>query len=696
MPYTSTTTSHLQQYAKTVRYVFELRTHHAESSEWAEVPFADFTLTREGAPGLTPAVLSISLLNDSVGATGSLSAERDPANPAQLLAQARLTCIVGAGASAESEVLFEGRVWRIEPRDFGLALTCQDWLALCGDCECEVSLAPEETSEITTPRALSLIEGGAFGSLYGFTYTGGGDSAFNADSPAGTRRRAWAAGDIRLYYDGAGASEVPPALYQVHLTSGAVSILEDTSGKSYYAAGVRCYIEGTLDWSAVFEAALTYPRADGGMGVDAAQLDLPPLGLDCAAPVYFRGRVSEFLAQLLSVAQQNLRLWYESSTGKYKLRIVEQQDSADWTLLHAQSIAQPRDIAELYSRVVATGLSERPRSALTESGVSITNLATGDWFPWNGLNVGGDDAFADVFPALYDGDANTAASVHNLDASVAPGTDKYTSWYPYIQIDLGGARRLSRIRAVMPGSRNMNASAGHQGIFWPGLRVLVSLDGSDWRLASALLCGRFAPREKLEARGREILCPKARYIKVLLGAYKHGLDNQSDPSIGLSNFEVYTAEEYRVVKEIDGRASPASYYSYTADYDGDGSADTWPRNAPGLWERLGGDSSTGLGGVHRTRFIDLSGEVNEALAHDRALDLLAEGVRLFQQCRYTAVCDPRVKLYDTVVAPDELNGPETDPGAGSPALPLSFLVERIVLRPSGTEISGTDYRGEGL
>jgi len=60
-------------------------------------------------------------------------------------------------------------------------------------------------------------------------------------------------------------------------------------------------------------------------------------------------------------------------------------------------------------------------------------------------------------------------------------------------------------------------------------------------------------------------------------------------------------------------------------------------------------------------------------------------VRLFQQARYSAVCDPRIALYDTVVVNDELNG---DVG--------SILVEQVVLSPRATEIRGTDYRAAGL
>lgn len=658
MIFTATTTDLLAQYDKVVDYAFELCTNFEESEEWQAYPFADFTLTHDAN---SPAVLRITLLNDDL----DMSDECSTTNRSQLLANARLTCTIGA----ESETLFQGRVWRVEPQDYGFALVCQDWLALIHECECEVSLAPDETSEVAT-RALSLVAGGAFGSVYGFNWTGAGDPAFNA---GGTARRSWAPGDIRLYYDVAATEEVPPKHYALNLTGGTATILEDTSGNLYYAAGVRCYIEGTLDWSAVFQAALQYPKASGGIGAVAGELDLPDLGLDVAGPLYYRGKVGGLFKQILSRQQANLRLWYSSRSGKYTLRIIEQAEpeSEDWELQHAVSIAQLRDVRELYSRVVVSGLSERPRNALTEGGTTITPRAgEGTWFAWDGLNVGGDSTFAVVGPNLWDGDTNMGAAVHNLPASENGGSDKYDSWYDFIKVDLGSVQRLSRVRATLPGSRNVNASAGHQGKFWPGLRILGSVDDSDYRLLSPLLCGRYPPSEQLEARGKELLYPKLRYLKVYCGAYKHGFDNEADPSIGLAELEVYTAEEYRVIKEIDGNASPPSSYSYTG-------GGTWSRNHPDIWTRLGER--------HRTRFADLAGEINEYLAHDYALDLLAESVRLFQQVSYRAVCDPRVALYDTVAVNDELNG---DVG--------SILVERVVLRPGGTEISGTNYLAEAL
>jgi hypothetical protein len=655
----------LAGYIKTVDYLAELSTDAGQS--WRDAPLLDFALTREAG---SPASLRLSLpaheLYGDEGAAG---------NPVKLLAHVRFTCTV----DNESEVLFRGRVFRLEPREGSLEVHAQDWQCILSECECEVSLAPAETAEITPARELSLIAGGVFGSVYGFTYAGAGDLAFNTAGEAGTRRRAWAADDIRLWYDAAATAEVPPQHYQVNLTSGTVSILEDTAGRAYHASGVRCYLEGSLDWAEVVEAALSYPAAQGGPGLTAARLDLPPLGLDAAAPVYYRGRVDQFLRQLFEQQQANLRLWYDSANDRFTLRLIIQRGvgQADWELLQAQAAWLPRELHDLFSRVVVTGMSERPRNALTEAGTDVTPRETGEWFSWDGLNVGEDSSFTEMGGLLWDGDANLGASVHNLPASENGGTDRYDSWFGFLDVDLGSVQRLSRVRATLPGSRNLNAAAGHQGYFWPGLRVLVSEDGARWRLASAKLAGRFPPGEQLEARGAELLAVRARYLRVLCGAYKHGSENIDDPSIGLAELEVYVSEEYRVVKEADPAAAPASYYSYSADYDGDGEADSWRRNQPALMARLGGR--------HRTLFTDQSGALNEFLAHDYALDLLAESVRLLRQASWRCVCDPRVRLYDTVSF--------NDPPPGAPAV---MLVERSVLRPDGTEITGTDYLGNGL
>ena len=466
MGYTETTTNQLAGYVKTVDYVLELSPDAGQT--WHELAFLDFTLTREAG---SPSSLRLSLpAHEAYGDESAAS------NPVQLLAHVRFTCTVGS----ESEMLLRGRVYRVEPREGSLEVYAQDWQCILPECECEVSLAPTETDEITPARQLSLIEGGAFGSVYGFTYAGSGDLAFNSAGDPGTRRRAWAADDIRIWYDSDATEEVPPQHYQVNLTSGTVSILEDTGGNSYYATGVRCYIEGTLDWAEVIEAALVYPAADGGPGLTSAQLDLPELGLDAAAPVYYRGRVDQLLKQLFKQQQANLRLWYDSPSDRFTLRLISQQvdGSEDWQLLAAQAAWLPREVHDLFSRVVVTGLSERPRNALTETGTTVTPRSTGNWFSWDGMNVGEDTSFTNVGGLLWDGDANLGASVHNLPSSENGGTERYDSWYAFLDVDLGSVQRLSRVCATLPGSRNLNAAAGHQGYFWPGLRILASEDGS--------------------------------------------------------------------------------------------------------------------------------------------------------------------------------------------------------------------------
>ena len=187
MTFTSTTTSALQKYGKTVSYKLELKTNFTAGNTWLEYAYEDFSLTSDAN---APALLRVSLCNDNL----DMSDENSAANRVQLFAQVRLTATVGA----ESEVLFNGRVFGITPTDYALELVAQDWLALINDCTCEVSLAPDETSELAT-RQLSLVGGGAFGSSFGFSYTGAGDDAFNQDSDPGTRRRSWAPGDVALW-----------------------------------------------------------------------------------------------------------------------------------------------------------------------------------------------------------------------------------------------------------------------------------------------------------------------------------------------------------------------------------------------------------------------------------------------------------------------------------------------------------------
>jgi len=657
----SATTEHLLKTDKLIDYRLELRTNHPGATEWVEYAMRDFKLTRDA---FTPAILWADLVKLDPG----FSDEGTTGTRTQLLAQARLTCVVDGNA----EVLFAGRVQRVDPRDGGFAITCFDWLALINECDCDVNLSPDETAIDDNPRALSLIGDGRFGNVFGFTYQGTGDPAFNSGVDAGTRRRSWIPGNIRLYYDAAGTEEVPPLHYRINLTGGSATILEDTSGKVYYATGVGCYIEGTLDWAEVLQAALEWPKDLGGIGATAADLDLPDTGLDLAGPITFKGRVIDLVSRVQRDQQANLRLWYDSANERFKLRVVTQADRGqeDWQLCCPVSITQPREVRDMFTRVVVKGKCERPRNALTEPTTVITDITSeGDWFAWDGLNVGSDCPAGCALELLYDGDSNLGAGVHNLADTENGGTDKYDSWYGFIEVDLGEESRLDRVRATMPGSRNVNALAGHQGLFWPGIRVFGSLDGANWRLLTPLLYGRFEPNSVAEACAEELLMQRTRFLRFELGAYKHGYENQSDPSIGLAELEIYTAETYEVVREIQD-LDVLGEYAYT-----DGS--TWGSYHPVILEKLGGRQ--------RTRHYDVAGALNEFLAHDYALDRLAESIRLFQQVTYLSAADPRIGLYDTAAGTDEMNGAIT-----------GILVERIELSPEGTRVQGTDYRSAEL
>ena len=114
MGFTAAATAILGELDKSVDYAFELRTGFAGSEEWQEYPFADFALTHDVN---APATLKVVLLNDDL----DFSDEQSTTNRTQLLAEARLSCTIGQ----ESEMLFQGRVSELTPKDYGFTLTAQ-------------------------------------------------------------------------------------------------------------------------------------------------------------------------------------------------------------------------------------------------------------------------------------------------------------------------------------------------------------------------------------------------------------------------------------------------------------------------------------------------------------------------------------------------------------------------------------------
>ena len=566
MSFTAAATTELAKLNKTVDWKFELRTNFAESTAWLEFPLRDFTY-REA--DLTLATLAAELINEEF----ALSVERSKTNRAQLFAEARLTCTVGA----ETEFYFQGRLSENQPVDAQYSVECESWDVLQNERECEVQLEPTAVVVVseTATRQLFLLAGGKLGLTYGFESTGAGDEAF--DEATHTQRRSWQAGNTQVWYDAGRTEEVAPSHYRVYLNTGCVEILENPTGKSYYASSVTAYKEsaaaGATDCSAeaLVAQALSYPLPKG-LGLTASDYDLAATGLDIAGAYYYRGSVAGLMADLRKRLLGTLRLRYNPRTQKWELRIVTQKRGAalgepeDLTLLHPVSIAQPRRIRDLYTRITAVGETSLPPNALALATTSATGRDSvplgGDYFHWTKLNGGAPDSFANVKGNLVDGNANVGAGCDALPPSEGGGTTRYNSWYYFSTHDLGEPdpdtpdhlHKADTLRVVMPPSFNINAANGNQGTddvaFWPGVRFYGSADGASWRLLTARIYGRQRPLAELTASGDDLMLRRLRYLKCECLAFKQGASNQNNPAIGLMELELLTSAEYRVSKCI--------------------------------------------------------------------------------------------------------------------------------------------------
>jgi hypothetical protein len=522
----------------------------------------------------------------------------------------------------------------------------------------------------------------------------------------GAGRRSWATGNIQLWREASVTAlvtddptqdppwedthgEVPPKHYSIDYLSGAIKLLEPAStpdgARTYYVTGVDCYKESAataatdMDYARLYETAWQYAKASGGAGLTAGQCSLPDTGIDINTAFYYQGSLGTLMDKVREATQVNLKHYWDSATKKLTLKLVSQAAVADVALLDPVSISQPRDERDLYTRIVVTGQSTLPQNECNSSTVTSVVTGTPAYFAWNANEAAANTSnFDAVKDKLYDGDAAMSTGAMSLAATGdwTAATGKYDGWYSFCQLDMGSTKRVYHIRLHMPGSRNENYPYGDQRVidgtndvgFWPGVKVYGSLNGSDWYIMAPGLNGHFKPMDMVEARGDDILRPKARYIRVVCQPYKHGIKGQSDPSIGLGEFEVYADSTYRHIFEIDPNATPATYYEYA-----DGTA--WKRNYSNLYTRVGG---------FKTQYRDLGNDYDEYLARDIGIKMLAESIRLFQSAEYTGTLDPRVNLYDTVSATDDMNGN------------LSFMVTGIVDTPERTTISGTDYLAAAL
>lgn len=768
MAFTASATTELAKYSKKVDWKLELKSPH--TGGWVEYNFADFSATfSEDAP----ARASFKLIN-----TALLYSDEDRTTasiPTIVRGKVKLTCTV----DAETQIMFDGKIFRVEPTDHEFAIHCIDWSDLANECMCDVSLEPDRATVVsehsaTATRIYQIDE--SLGASYGFADPGSGGPAA-AFSSAPYKRRAWARTNIRLWDSAtvSSATEYPPEMYSIDYTSGAIKILDhDHASKFYYVTNVQAYKEtaagGTnVDVARLYVQAWEHPAADGGPGFTSANYTISDTGIDVDRAFRFKGRIADldkFIRDELGVF---IKQRWDHANQKLKVGLVSQKAAAseDWDLQHPVSIGQPRDDSDLYTSVTVKGKTSLPLNRVTwaaqNSYIYDITSGTPNWFAWDGLNVGANSSFANVIPLMYDSDGNTAAAVHNLASTEtnSPGLDysggstKYSEYYNFvklrIELDENDPQLIQRLEAWLPGSRNINAAAGDQRIpsggdavgFWPGVLILVSEDDTTYYVASPLLYGTAKPGSELVAEGDDIVHPRARFVKVLCRAYKHGDKNQSDPGIGLAHLGIYTDIEYEITRniypyihDITGVDISASQFTIAGDYEDDfpvgstfevenstgndgiytvaavsyGAATVITVNESITDPTVDGDIApchvytnfdptdnntyfrrgfpnlwARFDSRYKCKEIDLGDQYDEHLANDVALRYLEESIRLFQTVSFKAVCDPRVLLYDTVTVADEFNGDIT-----------SILVERVELTPGGTTIEGTNYLASPL
>jgi hypothetical protein len=624
--------------------------------------------------------------------------------------------------------VFLGRVETLNPADTRCALAATSWDLLLDECETLVDFVPtmvvvredwdgvDPADETDFREVVALAALGGY--IFGFEHEAGTtDPAFGEAgqllTPQVLIRRPWAPSAVRLWsYD---PSTTPPETFadkkpvssthwSVDWHAGAMTIAEkvlgsdDATPKVYVLTNVRCYLESAatgatdVDAATVLAAALQYPSTGGdptpgGIGAASGDLDFPGggIGLDLASALFFQGRVSDLLRDLQKQLAPHLRLWHEPRTGKWTVALTDQKaaEAEDLELIHPRAISVNRAGRDLYSRVVATGKKEYPANAILDCGVTLgDDLGAGAVFgTYQDLTFQDATTWLIASQYLWDGDGNTGTFVRNLDGD---HDYRYSHFYtlcvigPFVDADgYAETRNVEYVGVILPMTQNINAQQGHQGGFWPGLRLLGSTDGTNWQLLTPQIDGRYKPLSQIEVKQEQLLVPRARYIKVLCGAYKHRKGDGDDPAIALGELTLITSLNYRQIREIDGNVSPLTTYSYTRDLDGDGVLDIWQRNHPDLWTRLGRR--------HRTKIIELGSQYPEAVAGDLALSYLDEGVRLFEGLSFATVCDPRVRLYQTAKVVDAWN-----------SYTGSILVERLTLTDKGSTIEGTNYLAAGL
>ncbi len=618
-----------------------IKTSHPESDTFEEFRIADggFRLTRES--GL-PAMLEI----EPAPPDGGFGAETDPANRFQLFARIEVWCEVFlAAGGSETERLFDGIVTEIERIDGRLKLVALDMLHVLSRTVTSVAFDASAVAIADGAPLASAPELGAF--AYGLDVSETPDG-FSAEG----KRRSWKQSDVRV--TNSSGAEIPPAAYAVYPDSGAV-VFHSAPGGAIFVNGVRCYVEGTADVSAIIAAALAYPKPLGGPGISGGDLDFDNLGLDINRVRWDEtdGSVFDFWRFLKRSLPGNVFLYYDSASGKYKLASAAQQETPQLALINPIRVESPFDGYGVQTRVVVKGDVPQPRP-ISETAI-VTDLLNGDGdiFRWNGnAKIFGEGSLS----LVKDGDGNTGFGRHNLSG------EPY-AWRDFARLDLGlGAdgkpRRITRIDVVAANSHNPNSQGAASLKFLYGVEILGSADGESYERISRDAVMYLKP---LEVRTIENpVFDGARFLKIRIKPAKDGLSNDGDPAAALNEIRVYGTQKFAAVAQAQAEDSEADFYY------------------PALLEK------TSLIG-HLTFVEDASGLFDEFAARKRASDLLGEFVRAFQRAEYSSVFDPMLKPLITVEIADEMTGTEA-----------GILVEKVVMDGRKTLAQGTNYLAEPL
>lgn len=219
-----------------------------------------------------PATCTLAVPNTSF----QYSDETDTTNRLILGGSIKVTATVGS----ETKVLFEGDIDEVTPENQYFSIKASDPRQELNRRYVRTFIEPDKVEIIAEGSARAIAEIQAQQPyVYGFSYTGGGDVAFN---DAGTARRSWVRTGLTMWETASMVVDPDPDVdeqvsggkFNIDWTSGAVQIHipESELQTNYYLSNVFAYKESlasgasNVDYARLLEAAILYEEGKGGYG----------------------------------------------------------------------------------------------------------------------------------------------------------------------------------------------------------------------------------------------------------------------------------------------------------------------------------------------------------------------------------------------------------------------------------------------